>query len=85
MKADIVSHARDFPTYLLIGSFIALLLFFGKKKGLMSVITIGLTLFIIFKFMIPLLYNGYSPIFLAVVTGSIVTVVTFMMISGISK
>lgn len=83
-RAYPIGYTRDVPTYLLGGLFIALLLLFGKMKGLKSVITLGLTVFILFKFMIPYLLEGYNPVMLVLVTGAIVTTLTFVIVSGIS-
>lgn len=84
-RAYPIGYTRDVPTYILGGLFIALLLFFGKMKGLKSVITLGLTVFILFKFMIPYLLEGYNPVLLVLVTGAIVTTLTFLIVSGISR
>ncbi len=84
-RAYPVGYTRDVPSYILGGLFIALLLFFGKMKGLKSVITLGLTVFILFKFMIPYLLEGYNPVLLVLVTGAIVTTLTFLIVSGISR
>ncbi|MDG5788973.1 YibE/F family protein [Evansella sp. AB-P1] len=84
-SADIVDYTRDFPSYLLIGLLIALLLLFGKKQGVRSILTLGLTLWIIFQFMVPYLFAGYNPVVLAIITGTIVTVATFVIISGFSR
>ena len=83
--ASPVDYARDYPSYILVGLFIALLIFFGKMKGVKSVITLGLTIFILFKFMIPYLLEGHNPILLALITGAIVTALTFLIVSGFSR
>ncbi|PPA69558.1 YibE/F family protein [Jeotgalibacillus proteolyticus] len=80
-----LDYARDFPSYILVGLFIALLLLFGKLKGAKSVITLGLTIFILFKFMIPYLLEGHNPILLVLITGAIVTALTFLIVSGFSR
>lgn len=82
LAADIMDYKRDRPTILLVGIFIALLVIFGQKQGLKSILTLGFTLFIIFKFMVPYLFAGYHPVLLAIVTGAIVTAVTFVTVSG---
>lgn len=82
VAADVMDYTRDFPTFVIIGIFIALLLLFGQKQGVKSVVTLGFTLFIIFKFMVPYLFAGYNPVYLAILTGAIVTASTFIMVSG---
>lgn len=82
---DVMDYSRDTPTYVLIGLFMAVLLFFGRKQGLKSIITLAFTLIVIFKFMLPLLVEGYSPVLLALSTGTIVTAATFLMVSGFTR
>ncbi|MBM4761366.1 YibE/F family protein [Bacillus sp. B15-48] len=85
ITADIVDYTRDYSTLILVSIFIALLIFFGQKQGLKSVLTLGLTLFLLFKVMIPLLFAGYNPILLALITGGIVTATTFLIVSGFTR
>ncbi|OIJ15642.1 hypothetical protein BKP35_01210 [Anaerobacillus arseniciselenatis] len=85
IAADITDYKRDRSTILLVGIFIALLVIFGQKQGFKSILTLGFTLFIIFKFMVPYLFAGYHPVLLAIVTGAIVTAVTFVTVSGFSR
>ncbi|UCZ51533.1 YibE/F family protein [Bacillus shivajii] len=85
IKSEVMSHTRDSSTIALVVVLVGLLLIFGRKQGIKSILTLGFTLFLIFKFMIPLLFAGYSPVYLAITTGSIVTIVTFIIISGLSK
>ncbi|WNF36489.1 YibE/F family protein [Bacillaceae bacterium IKA-2] len=81
-SAEIMDYTRDFPTIILIVIFIALLILVGQKQGLKAVVTLGITLLVIFKFMIPALFAGYNPVYLAILTGAIVTASTFILISG---
>ncbi|MBB5175086.1 YibE/F family protein [Texcoconibacillus texcoconensis] len=85
INAEIEDHTRDFPTMLLTVILVALLIVFGGIQGLKSIFTLAFTLFLIFIFMIPRLFDGYSPVYLALITGSIVAIVTFIVISGLSK
>lgn len=81
-EVHIKDYARDTYLYLIIGVFLVLLVIIGRFKGLKSVITIGLTLFLIVKVLIPGILQGYSPILLAVLISIIVTLVTIFIISG---
>jgi len=78
----IKDYARDTYLYLVIAVFLVLLVIIGRLKGLKSVITIGLTLFLIIKVLIPGILQGYSPILLAVLISIVVTLVTIFIISG---
>jgi len=78
----IKDYARDTYLYLIIGLFLVLLVIIGGIKGLKSVITIGLTLVLIVRVLIPGILQGYSPILLAVFISIVVTLVTIFIISG---
>ena len=81
----IADFQRDTYIYGLIGLFILLLILVGTKQGLKSVITLGLTVLVIGKGMLPLLFAGYNPVWLALFTGVIVTAFTLFIIGGITK
>lgn len=85
VHVDVMDYTRSRPTYLLMVIFIGLLIVFGRKQGVKSVVTLGFTLFLVLKFMLPLLFNGYSPVLLALATGAVVTATTFLMVSGFSR
>ncbi len=81
-EVHIKEYVRDTYLYLIIGIFLMLLLVIGRVKGLKSVITIGLTLVLIIKLLIPGILRGHSPIILAVLISVVVTLVTIFIISG---
>lgn len=81
----IADFQRDNYIYLLTGFFVFLIIFIGRKQGFKTVITLGITLFLIGKLMIPLLFKGYSPVLLALFMGVLVTAVTLIIISGFTK
>jgi len=81
----VVDFQRDNYIFFLIALFIVLLIVIGKMQGVKSVITLGLTIFIIGKIMLPLLFQGHNPVLLALVTGVFVTALTLLIIGGISK
>ncbi|ADU31721.1 YibE/F family protein [Evansella cellulosilytica] len=85
VRADVMDYARDYSTLVLISIFVALLIALGRKQGLKAVLTLGFTLVIVFKFMIPNLLAGYNPVLLAIVTGGIVTALTFTIVSGFTR
>jgi len=65
--------------------FFALLIIFGGKQGLKTVISLILGLIFIFKFLLPNILKGVSPIFLTTIFLIIITAVTFLLISGWKK
>ncbi len=80
----IKEYVRDTYLYLIIGLFLVLLVVIGRIKGLKSVLTIGLTLLLVLKGLIPGILQGYSPILLAVLISIVVTLATIFIISGIN-
>ena len=81
----IADFQRDTYIYLLTALFVLLIILIGHKQGLKAVITLGITLLLIGKFMLPLLFKGYSPVLLAIFTGVLVTAITVVAIGGFTK
>lgn len=57
----------------------------GGKKGVRALVSLILTVLAVFYIMVPLIYDGVSPIFSAVLTSVLVTIVTFLIVAGASK
>jgi len=76
--------ARDRGVYYLLGVFALVLLLVGRMKGLKTLITLAVTIFLIFQFLLPLLLLGYSPIPLAVVMAAMAITFTLFVIGGLN-
>ncbi len=76
--------ARDRGVYYLLGVFVLVLLLVGRMKGLKTLVTLVVTIFLIFQFLLPLLLLGYSPIPLAVVMASMAITFTLFVIGGLN-
>lgn len=81
----ILQFERDTYLYVLIALFILLLVAIGGWKGLKTVITLALTMFMIFKVLLPLMLEGYNPIILTVLVSTLIIIVTILIVSGINK
>ena len=79
------TYARDKVIYLLLFLFILVLLVVGRLKGLMALISLVLTGLLIAFFMLPMMFKGYSPILLAVITATIVIFLSLILIGGLNK
>ncbi|HAJ32466.1 MAG TPA: YibE/F family protein [Candidatus Atribacteria bacterium] len=79
------TYARDKVLYILIFLFIFVLIGVGRIKGLMALISLIITGLLIAFFMLPLMFRGYSPILLAIITASIVIFLSLMLIGGFNK
>jgi len=68
--------------YLLVAIFFIMLLVIGKRKGVFSFISIFATVALIFFVLTPLLLNGFSPIFGALLVCVLSTLVTVYLVAG---
>ena len=85
LSVGVDTYARDKVIYVLIFLFIFVLVGVGRIKGLMALISLIITGLLIAFFMLPLMFRGYSPILLVVITASIVIFVSLMLIGGFNK
>ncbi|MCS5421283.1 MULTISPECIES: YibE/F family protein [Psychrilyobacter] len=81
----IVERDRRNSLYLLVSLFLGLTLFIAKKQGLKAVLSLGITGFLIFKFMIPGIILGFSPILISIIILSISSVVTIFFMTGFNS
>ena len=81
----IASHERDRFIIILLLLFIAILLIVGKLQGLKTIFTLGVTIFFIFFVELPLLIRGYNAIWVTVVVAMFITIITVVVISGLTK
>jgi len=79
------TYARDKVLYILIFLFIFVLIGVGRIKGLMALISLVITGLLIAFFMLPLMFKGYSPILLAIITATIIIFLSLMLIGGFNK
>ena len=78
----IVERDRRGSLYLLMGLFLGLTILIARKQGLKAILSLGITGFLIFKFMIPAIILGYSPILISIIILSISSIVTIFFITG---
>ena len=65
--------------------FVTLMLAVGKFKGLRSVLGLAISLFFIFAFLLPATYHGYSPVWMSILTGIIISGFSLLLLNGFSK
>lgn len=83
--AHIADYARDgYILYLCIG-FAAVLVLIGRLQGIKTIATLSITIFAVFKIMLPMILSGHSPVTVAVMVAVGVTAVTILIISGFTK
>lgn len=85
IEVNISDYIRSNYIVILIIGFILVLLLIGKIKGLKTIVTLVFTMFMIFKVLLPMILRGYNPVFITILISSIITIVTMIIISGLSK
>lgn len=85
-KADyyLSDFSRITPLVLLCGVFFLLILLFGKKKGLDTIISLVFTCLAVFLNLIPAVLNGHNIYFWSIITCVFITVMTLVLIEGIN-
>lgn len=82
---SVYNYEKEKVVYILIGLFFVLLIILSGWKGLKAVISLIFTGIMVVFFMIPMLFKGYEPIPITIVTVSITTVVTLLLIDDPNK
>lgn len=85
INVDVEDYVRDNSIYYLIGVFILLIIIIGQGKGIKSIITLLITVLIIAKVTLPLLFQGQEPVTTALISAVIITALTLTIIGGISR
>lgn len=78
-------YARDHYLYLVIGLFVLALVVVGRRKGVITVLTLIVTLFAVWQVLLPLLLRGYSPIPVTVLVAAVITIITLLAIGGLQR
>jgi uncharacterized membrane protein len=81
----IYEKIRDVSIYWLIIAFVVLLIAFGKMKGLKTVITLAITIFLIGFVLLPLILAGYNPLLVTLGIVILITTISLIIISGWNK
>ena len=81
----VTDYHREGYLFKLVLAFIAVLLIVGKLKGFKTVLTIGITMFMVWKIILPSILAGFNPVPLTVFSCAVITVVTILLVSGLRK
>ncbi|MDW7651930.1 MAG: YibE/F family protein [Bacillota bacterium] len=76
---------RDTYLYALGALFVLALVLVGRRKGLVTVVTLLVTVFAVARILLPLLLKGYSPVPITILIASGITVVTLVGIGGFQR
>lgn len=83
-EVNIANYYRFPALTVLFIVFCSLVVVFGGIKGIKSLISLGITYFLIFYFLIPNILNGAPPLLLTIIISIIATCATIFLISGIN-
>lgn len=78
-------YARDTPLLWLAIIFAGMLVLVGGRKGLKSLISLVLTMLIIFFILFPLTLKGFSPLLVSIVISGVVSLMVFRIVGGKTK
>ncbi len=65
--------------------FVATIILIGKKKGIKTVISLGITLYSIFYILVPLIISGHNAILMSIVICILISVVNLVLVGGFNK
>lgn len=85
LNVQIFSYSRDWTIYILLGSFVLVLLLIGRRKGLFALLSLIFVLILIRYFMIPMVLKGHSPVLGALLTSGVTTVFNIILVSGANR
>jgi uncharacterized membrane protein len=71
------------PLALLLATFAVAVTLVGGWRGVRSLLALAMSLFVIIRVVVPLLLAGWDPVPLAVVSATLITIVTFALTEGI--
>ena len=78
----LADRMRDTYLYILAALFVFLILVIGRRKGLVTIVTLLITIIAVFRILLPMLLKGYVPIPSTVLVASGVTFITLLGIGG---
>ena len=65
--------------------FVAFAVFFGRKRGFMSLAGLVFSFFIILKFIVPQILNGQNPLVVSLIGGSLISIFSIYLSHGFKK
>jgi len=85
VEAHVESLSRDRQLLYLAALFILALLVVGGLKGVKASLTLGFTVLVVLKVLLPLILRGYNPIALTVLVAAVTTAATLTVVGGFNR
>ncbi|MGL4738255.1 MAG: YibE/F family protein, partial [Cellulosilyticaceae bacterium] len=83
--ANLVDHYRVNLEWMLLGLFLVALLLFSGSVGIRTMISFVLSLMCIWKLLVPWLLKGYHPMFVSLIIGLSMAIMTLLLVAGFTK
>jgi len=80
-----LDHIRDTKIYILGGIFFLTIFIIGKTKGVRAILSLGLSCFVIFYFLIPKILTGANPVIWTIIYCSMFTIGSMYLVYGINR
>ncbi|MTI46843.1 MAG: YibE/F family protein [Firmicutes bacterium] len=81
----VFNYSREIIIFSLIALFFIVLILFGRKEGVKSIISLVFTSIVVVFFMLPMIFRGYDPVPIAIITVSVATMITLPLIAGCTR
>lgn len=78
----VTDYVRKTGIYWLFGLFVLVLLVVGKTKGFRALLSLGLSFFIIIKFILPYILEGYNPVLITVAGSLLILLIMIYLTEG---
>lgn len=76
---------RRLPLLILFALFVGIIFFFGSKKGLRSILSLGISFVILLFFLLPKLIEGASPVPTTIFFASLIVALAMYITHGFNK
>ncbi|MCO7136883.1 YibE/F family protein [[Clostridium] leptum] len=81
----IYNYDRTIGIVAIVALFFLLLMAVGRRKGVKSMLGLAFTLFLVVGLLLPMIYQGYSPILSSLLVAVLVTLAAMLLLNGPSK
>jgi uncharacterized membrane protein len=81
----IADFVRRDPLIFLFFLFVVLVITVARWRGLTSLLGLGISFLIIFKFILPMIYAGYDPVLITVLASLVIIPVSFYLSHGFNR
>lgn len=82
---SVYNYSQANTIYFMLAFFAVLMILIGGRKGVRTLIGLIFSFSCIIFFTVPLIFNGYSPILIAILTALFIALVSLILLEGITK